>query len=81
MTSDAAVNKGKLMANATFKVDLENLEPVKQITRALFRVLHEVEASDPTLLPQSLVEQAEAARAVVDEWRRPDRHRRRHNRP
>lgn len=65
---------------ANIHVRLDDLEPVKQITKALFRVLHEVEASDPNLLPAGLVTEAERARAVVDEWRKPGRHQRRHHR-
>ncbi len=61
-------------------VQIDDLEPVKQITRALFRVLHEVEASDPALLPAALIEEAENCRAVVDEWRKPGRHQRRRRR-
>jgi hypothetical protein len=62
------------------RVKLEDVDGVKQTMRALIRLLHEVEAADPTLLPGALVDQAENARAVVDEWRQPHRHQRRRRR-
>lgn len=68
------------MPIATVSVKLEDLPAVSQTMRALFRLLHEVEASDPTLLPSALVAETERARAIVDEWRQPNRHKRRHDR-
>lgn len=68
------------MPTATIKVDLERLEPVRRTVFALMKLLHEVETSDPTMLPDTLVREAADARAIVDEWRRDDRHKRRRNR-
>jgi len=68
------------MPKTTVSVKLEDLPAVSQTMRSLFRLLHEVEASDPSLLPDALARQADETRAVVDEWRTPNRHKRRHDR-
>jgi hypothetical protein len=68
------------MPVTTVSVKLEDLPAVSHTMRAMFRLLHEIEASDPTLLPSALVTEAERARAIVDEWRKPGRHQRRHDR-
>lgn len=68
------------MPKATVSVKLLDMPAVQQTTRALLRLLHEVEASDLALLPASLAVQAAETRAVVDEWRLPGHHQRRHDR-
>lgn len=68
------------MPRTTISVKIADLPAMQQTTRALIRLLHEVEASDPTLLPDALRAQADETRAVLDEWRLPGRHRRRHDR-
>jgi hypothetical protein len=68
------------MPAAVVKIDLENLEPVKRMTLALMRLLHEVELCDPALLPDGVLQEAADCRAVIDEWRRPGRHARRSDR-
>lgn len=65
---------------STVSVKIADLPAVVQTMRALMRLLHEVEASDAALLPDSLTAEAERARAIVDEWRQPGRHKRRHDR-
>jgi hypothetical protein len=68
------------MPKTTVSVTLADLPAVSHTMRAMFRLLHEVEASDPALLPDSLVTEADRCRAIVDEWRQPHRHARRHDR-
>jgi hypothetical protein len=68
------------MPKTTVSVKLLDLPAVSQTTRALMRLLHEIEAADPSLLPYQVARQAEETRSVVDEWRLPGRHKRRHER-
>jgi hypothetical protein len=68
------------MPSATVKINLERLPAVQHSLRALMRLLHEIEVTDPALIPDGVLAEAANARAVVDEWRQPGRHARRHTR-